>query len=73
MAAMVSRVSPGQAPRKKRRMDDALIRIRPCFRWYLKVRAANQQVPLYRLLEDIVAEELRGHRPWESNEDTNDD
>lgn len=69
MAAMVSPVSPGQVQRKKRRPDDALVRVRPCFRWYLKVLAANRGVPLYKVLEDVVADYLHGQRPWDDWDD----
>ena len=54
-------------PKKKIRTDSAFVRIRPCFHRYLKVRAAELGVPVYRLLEDLVAKELGSQRPWEKN------
>jgi hypothetical protein len=65
--AVMAHASPSRcSDPKKRRTDSALIRIRPCFHRYLKVRAAELGVPVYRLLEDIVAKELGSQRPWEN-------
>lgn len=51
----------------KERRDGAYLRVRECFRRYVKVRAAKEGIPAYRMLEQLVAQAIGG-RPWEARQ-----
>ncbi len=46
------------------RIDDATVRVRSEFRHWLRVVSAQQEIPIYVLLEQLAAEARRGKKPW---------
>lgn len=47
--------------------DFATIKVRRELRLWLKKRAADADLPMYQLLEDLVAEALGGQRLWDDS------